>query len=166
MPRFLCFILLLGCAASAADAQTNIELRGTVIHAGCAVESSDRHKTVSLGRWPVRQLQMAGNITTPVAFSLRLKGCPPGSVSITFSGKAASNSGWLALSDNKMAHQVAIQLRDHDLSPLELETPSQVMLVDGNGNSLLQFFANYIALVNNPTAGIAKADATFTINYY
>jgi len=166
MPRFICLILLLACAVSATDAQTNLELRGVVIHAGCAVESSDSHKTVSLGRWPVRQLQLAGNVTTPVAFSLRLKGCPPGSVSITFSGKAASNPAWLALSDSKMAHQVAIQLRDHDLSPLDLETPSQVVMVEGNGNSLLQFFANYIALVNNPEPGIAKSDVTFTINYY
>lgn len=166
MPRFLCFILLLGSVVSAADAQTNIELRATVIHAGCAVESSDSHKTVSLGRWSVRQLQMAGSITQPVAFSLRLKGCPPGSVSITFSGKAASDPALLALSDSKMAHQVAIQLRDHDLSPLDLETPSQWVTVDRNGNLFLRFFANYIALVNNPTPGIAKSDATFTINYY
>jgi len=75
-------------------------------------------------------------------------------------------NSWLALSDDKMAHQVAIQLRDHDLSPLDLEAPSQAISVDYNGNSLLQFFANYIALVNNPTPGIAKSDATFTINYY
>ncbi|MDF2623600.1 MAG: fimF [Kosakonia cowanii] len=166
MPRFLHFFLLLGYGINVAAAQSNIELRARVIHAGCAVESSDNHKTVSLGRWPVRKLQMAGSITTPVAFSLKLKGGPPGSVSITFSGKAASNPAWLALSDDKMVHQVAIQLRDHDLSPLDLEAPSQAISVDYNGNSLLQFFANYIALVNNPTPGIAKSDATFTINYY
>ncbi|WP_270222130.1 fimbria assembly protein [Kosakonia cowanii] len=166
MPRFLHFVLLLGYGLNAAAAQTNIELRARVINAGCAVESSDSEKTVSLGRWPIRQLRMAGNITTPVAFSVKLKGCPPGSVSITFSGKAASNPAWLALSDGKLAHQVAIQLRDHDLSPLDLEVPSQAIIVDRNGNSLLQFYANYIALVNNPTSGIAKSDATFTINYY
>ncbi|MDV5355603.1 fimbria assembly protein [Enterobacter asburiae] len=166
MTRLLHLIFLLGCGMSAVHAQSNIELRATVIHGGCAIESSDSHKTVSLGRWSVRKLQMAGNISMPVAFSLALKGCPPGSVSVTFSGKAASNPAWLAIGDSKMAQQVAIQLRDHDLSPLDLEAPSQAVMVDRNGNSLLHFFANYIALVNNPMPGIAKSDAMFTINYY
>ncbi|WP_342325607.1 fimbria assembly protein [Kosakonia sp. BYX6] len=158
--------MLLAGYFSPAWADINIELRATVVNIACSVVSSDSNKTVDLGHWPTKQLKTAGSTTPPVPFSLRLKGCPPGSASITFSGKKASSTGLLALSDSVMAQKVAIELRDGNRVSLALEAASQAIPVDKNGNTVLHFYANYIALVDNPTPGIAKSDATFTLNYY
>ncbi|WLI78882.1 fimbria assembly protein [Kosakonia sp. H02] len=159
-------LMLLAGWFSPVFAEINIELRATVVNVGCTLLSDDSNKTVDLGRWPASQLRMAGSTTPAVPFSLRLKGCPPGSVSVTFSGKSAGGTTYLALSDSAMAQDVAIQLRQGDRSPLALETASKAITVDGSGNTLLQFYANFIALADNPSPGIAKSDATFTINYY
>lgn len=146
--------------------EINIELRGNVVDFSCYVEMADSNKTVELGRWPTKQLQTAGSTTPLVPFTLRLAGCPPGSASITFSGVAASGTSLLALNDSAMAQKVAIELRDHDRTPLALEKASQPVAVDSDGNATLRFYANYIALADNPSPGSARADATFTINYY
>lgn len=53
-------------------------------------------------------------------FSLRLEGCPPGSVAILFTGTPASDTNLLALDDPAMAQTVAIELRNSDRSRLAL----------------------------------------------
>lgn len=152
--------------ADTALGEINIELHGNVVDVSCYVVIADDNKTVNLGRWPTKQLPTAGSTTPLVPFTLRLAGCPPGSASITFSGVAASGTSLLALNDSAMAQKVAIELRDKDRTPLALEKASQAVAVDSDGNATLQFYANYIALVDNPSPGSAKADATFMINYY
>lgn len=146
--------------------EINIELRGNVVDFSCYVVTADSNKTVDLGRWPTKQLQTAGSTTPPTPFTIQLAGCPPGSASITFSGPSVNGSSLLALNDSAMSQKVAIELRDKDRTPLALEKASQYMAVDSNGNATLQFYANYIALADNPLPGSANADATFTINYY
>lgn len=72
--------------ANSSLGEVNIELRGNVVDFTCAVVAGDSNKSVNLGTWPTKQLHAAGDATQPVAFSLKLEGCPPGSASITFSG--------------------------------------------------------------------------------
>lgn len=147
--------------------EINIELRGNVVDFSCYVETADENKTVQMGSWPTKQLRTAGSTTQSMPFTLKLNGCPPGAASITFSGKQASgNPGLLALNDTSGATNVAIELRDKDKTQLPLEQASQDVPVDANGNAVLTFFANYIALADNPQPGPANADATFMINYY
>ena len=62
----------------------NINLHGNVVDFSCTVNTADIDKTVDLGRWPTTQLLNAGDTTALVPFSLRLEGCPPGSVAILF----------------------------------------------------------------------------------
>ena len=166
MPAILRHFILLAAGSGPVMAEINIELRATVVNLGCAVESADSNQTVDLGRWLTSHLQTAGSTTPPVPFSIRLKGCPPGSVSVTFLGKAASGTMYLALNDSVMAQKLAIELRDGNRQPLALDTASQPVKIDSHGDSILQFYANYIALEDNPPAGAAKSDATFMINYY
>lgn len=147
--------------------EVNIELRGIVVDYSCYVETGEGNKTVQLGTWPVKQLRTVGNTTQSMPFTLKLNGCPPGSASITFSGKQArGNPGLLALSDTSSATNVAVELLNNDKSRLPLETASEDVAVDANGNATLTFFARYIAIAQEPQAGGADADATFMINYY
>lgn len=145
--------------------EINIELRGNVVDFTCAVIASDSNKYVDLGTWPTKQLKTSGDTTQPVPFSLKLEGCPPGSASITFSGTPAAGTTLLALDNTAMAQKVAIELHDSDRTRLPLEQASQTVSIDENGNATLTFFANYIALADGVQPGLARADATFMINY-
>ena len=66
------------CHAASSLGEINIELRGNVVDFTCAVIASDSNKSVELGTWPTKQLQTSGDTTQPVAFTLKLEGCPPG----------------------------------------------------------------------------------------
>lgn len=72
-------------------------------------------------------------------FSLRLEGCPPGSVAILFTGTPASDTNLLALDDPAMAQTIAIELRNSDRSRLALGAASPTEEVDANGNVTLNF---------------------------
>ena len=116
---FSCFCGLLWSSSGwAADplGTININLHGNVVDFSCTVNTADIDKTVDLGRWPTTQLLNAGDTTALVPFSLRLEGCPPGSVAILFTGTPASDSNLLALDDPAMAQTVAIELRNSDRS--------------------------------------------------
>ena len=141
----------------------NINLHGNVVDFSCTVNTADIDKTVDLGRWPTTQLLTAGDTTALVPFSLRLEGCPPGSVAILFTGTPASDTNLLA--HPAMAQTVAIELRNSDRSRLALGEASPTEEVDANGNVTLNFFANYRALASGVQPGVAKADAIFMINY-
>lgn len=153
------------CQADTSLGEINIELHGNIVDFTCAVIASDNNKLVELGTWPTKQLKTTGDTTQPVPFTLKLEGCPPGSASITFSGTPAAGTMLLALDDAVMAQKVAIELHDSDRTRLPLEQASQTVSIDENGNAMLTFFANYIALADGVQPGIAKADATFMINY-
>ena len=153
------------CWADTSLGEINIELRGNVVDFTCVAIASDSNKTVELGKWPTKQLKTTGDTTQPVSFTLKLEGCPPGSASITFSGTPAAGTSLLALDDAVMAQKVAIELRDSDRTRLPLEQASQAVSIDENGNATLTFFANYIALAEGVQPGLARADATFMINY-
>ncbi len=98
-----CVLLSPLSQANSSLGEVNIELRGNVVDFTCAVVAGDSNKSVNLGTWPTKQLHVAGDATQPVAFSLKLEGCPPGSASITFSGTPAPGTALLALADTAMA---------------------------------------------------------------
>lgn len=146
--------------------EINIQLYGNVVDFTCVAEGSDSDKSVTLGTWPTKQLNTTGSRTQAMPFSLKLTGCPPGSASITFSGKTdAQDPELLALNDASQASNVAVEIRDRDKTRLPLQQASQDVEVDAQGEAVLDFYANYIATANNPQPGRADADATFMINY-
>lgn len=152
--------------ATSALGEINIQMAGNIVDFTCVAEGNDSDKTVTLGTWPTKQLSTTGSRTQPMLFTLKLTGCPPGSASITFSGKGdASNNDLLALNDASTASNVAVEIRDGDKARLALQQASQPVAVDASGNAELSFYANYIATADNPQPGRADADATFMINY-
>ena len=160
-------LLVANAHAESPLGEINIELRGRVVDYSCYVETGDDNKTVQLGTWQTKHLSTTGSTTQSMPFTLKLTGCPPGSASITFSGKkAAASPDLLSLNNTSGATNIAVELLDEDKSRLPLDQASQDVVLDGNGNATLNFFANYIATADNPTAGRADADATFMINYY
>ncbi len=160
------FALHFPVQATTALGEINIQLYGNIVDFTCVAEGSDSDKTVPLGTWPTKQLSAAGSRTQAMPFSIKLTGCPPGSASVTFSGKAdGSDSSLLALNEASAASSVAVEIRDKDKTRLALQQASQEVAVDAEGKAELLFYANYIATADNPQPGKADADATFMINY-
>lgn len=155
-----------GALADTPLGEINIELYGNIVDFTCVAEGSDSDKSVTLGTWPTKQLSTTGSRTQAMPFTLKLTGCPPGAASITFSGKTdPQDPELLALNDASQASNVAVEIRDRDKTRLPLQQASQDVVVDAQGNAVLDFYANYIATANNPQPGRADADATFMINY-
>lgn len=160
------FMPVKGVLAASPLGEINIELYGNIIDFTCVAEGSDSDKSVTLGTWPTKQLSTTGSRTQAMPFTLKLTGCPPGAASITFSGKTdPQDPELLALNDAGQATNVAVEIRDRDKTRLPLQQASQDVVVDEQGNAVLNFYANYIATANNPQPGRADADATFMINY-
>jgi len=160
------FMPVKGVLAASPLGEINIELYGNIIDFTCVAEGSDSDKSVTLGTWPTKQLSTTGSRTQAMPFTLKLTGCPPGAASITFSGKTdLQDPELLALNDASQATNVAVEIRDRDKTRLPLQQASQDVVVDEQGNAVLNFYANYIATANNPQPGRADADATFMINY-
>lgn len=152
--------------AANALGEINIVLYGNIVDFTCVAEGSDSDKSVTLGTWPTKQLSTTGSRTQAMPFTLKLTGCPPGAASVTFSGKTDTHDPeLLALNDASQASNVAVEIRDRDKTRLPLQQASQDVVVDAEGNAVLDFYANYIATANNPQPGRADADATFMINY-
>ncbi len=157
---------LVGVARAEILGETNIKLSGTIVAFSCNIDINDKNKSVDLGSWPTLQLNKAGDRSPPRMFTLSLTGCPAGNLFAVFNGKQeASEGSLLALSDSSTAQKVAIEIQDesHKRIPLGHAAPS--VTVDSNGDARLLFYAGYFILADNPVAGSANADATFTINY-
>lgn len=150
---------------SATISEVNLELTGNIIDTSCIISGSSE-KTVELGKWATKQLLAAGSVTSPVAFSVQLTGCPSGSAAMMFYGiPDNSNSELLALSQTSSAQNIAIEIRDSNGSRLPLQQQNQEVQINENGDATLSFYANYIATGGNITAGSANADITFSIIY-
>jgi minor fimbrial subunit len=163
----LACLLVGGARADTALGEINIQLTGNIVDRTCIAAPGNVDKTVNMGTWATKQIRNTGDRSREIPFSLSLMGCPEsGKVSITFSGTAsASNSELLALNGSSTATHIALELRDSDRTRLPLDQASQEMTTNANGDATMVFYANYIAIANNPQPGIANADATFVINY-
>nr|WP_320077519.1 fimbrial protein [Acinetobacter sp. Marseille-Q1620] len=148
--------------------RVNIELYGVVTTATCGVLESEQEKYVRLGSVSSKSLSTVGDQSTPVPFQFKMSNCPPdGSITITFDGaKDTENIELLSIEDTaSKAENIAIEIRDHDKKRLALGKKSEIFKVDNNGNASALFYANYIVTKGQATAGIANANAQFSIQY-
>ena len=91
------------------------------------------------------------------------------SATVTFSGTPETTDQTLLALDNEtgMASGVAVLLADKSGNKINLGTPSTVYSLTQGGSNVLQFTAQYTALVSGDkvSAGTANATAQFAINY-
>lgn len=161
------YLLVGGAHADTPLGEINIQLTGVISVRTCIAAPGDLEKTVNMGTWATKQIRNTGDTSQQIPFSLSLTGCPEsGKASITFSGTAsASNDELLALNGSSSATNIALELRDSDRTRLPLTQASKEITTDVNGDATMVFYANYIAIANDPQPGVANADATFVINY-
>ncbi|MCX5469021.1 fimbrial protein [Acinetobacter sp. A-IN1] len=146
----------------------NYELYGVVTISTCGVLDSESEKYVDLGKYATKNLANVGDKSFAVAIPFDLSNCPPnGSVNVTFSGnKDSINNELLAIENNiNSAKNIAIEISDNNKKRIPIGLKSENMLVDQNGNLSTLFYANYIVTQNRSIAGLANANAQFTVEY-
>lgn len=146
----------------------NIVLSGEVVVSTCGVLESEKNKYVDLGIYSTKNLNMVGNksITIPIPFNLR--SCLPGvPITLSFSGTQDENDSELLAIDNttNSAKNIAIEILNPDKKRLPLNTKSQTLTADQDGNFSTIFYANYVVTKNSASPGVANASAQFTIQY-
>ncbi|EKT55852.1 type 1 fimbrial major subunit FimA [Providencia sneebia] len=162
-------------AALAATTTVNggtVHFKGELVNAACAVNANSVEQTVQLGQFRTAKLAKAGDTSGSVDFSIQLNDCDTTvatSAKVAFKGVAAdaANPTVLAVSGSSAgsATNVGIQILDFKNVPLGLDGAvfsNAITLTDGT--NLLPFQARYYAL-GATTAGIANADATFSVQY-
>jgi len=146
----------------------NFELHGMVVAYSCGVVDSETEKYIDLGKHATKSLSSAGTKSTLVPIPFDLTNCPPnGTVNITFTGnKDSINTELLAIDKNaNSAKNIAIEISDKNKKRIPIGVKSENMSVDNNGNISTLFYANYIVTEGSSTAGLANANAQFTIQY-
>lgn len=146
----------------------NIELSGVVTTSTCGILSAEQDKYIQLGKVASKDLVAIGSQSKPIPIHFELKNCPPnGSVTITFNGpRNIVNTELLALDTViNQAQNVAIELRDQNKKRIALGKKSDTFNTDINGNISALFYANYIVTTAPAQAGIANANAQFSIQY-
>lgn len=149
-------------------AAINYELYGVVTVSTCGVLDSEKEKYVDLGKYATKNLSSVGDKSLAIAIPFNLSNClANSSVNLIFNGnKDAINNQLLAIENNaNSAKNIAIEISDKNKKRIPIGIKSESLLVDQNGNLSTLFYANYIVTQNSSTAGLANANAQFTVQY-
>ncbi|OAT31842.1 SfmA family fimbriae-like adhesin [Buttiauxella brennerae ATCC 51605] len=155
-------------AASVFAEDGTVNFTGEIIPNPCVVDiGANDTMTVDLGKVGITSFKGVGSRATATKFILRLKDCPIQMVTARFKFDGAAYNGddsVLKLSEgSQVATGVAIELSDI-AAKLPLYTAStSYTLVPGVNE--LPFYARYIQMASDVTAGPANSVATFTVNY-
>lgn len=144
----------------------NLRFKALIVDRTCTVAPESKSIDVALGTWGTKNMINIGDQTRPIPFSIRLLDCTAKNVSVSFNGpKYATNPQLLALTNDSTAKNVAIQILNKDRILLPIGTFTNPTNINNTKDFRLNFFANYVAINKNVTAGRANSTANFILNY-
>jgi major type 1 subunit fimbrin (pilin) len=165
-------LVLIGCICSGlADASSNgvINFTGEIIAGGCDVVPGSDYLTVNLGTLSQKSFKGVGSTMGAARFDVALTNCHPElvSVGLVFDGMpSAEDTSILALQGENSAVGVGIALYEMDgTTPVPLQTPSEMKVLDGEASTVLRYVVKYKATAEMVTPGSANATANFTLVY-
>lgn len=159
--------LLFSTNSHAEVGTTSIKMQATLVAGGCTVSIASQKLMVNMGQWFKRQVSANSEVSKPVLFAINLEHCSSiTGVTVTFNGQADSaDPSLLAISGVGSAKNIGIAILDKDRRRIPLGHPSDVYTVSPDAESItLNFYGQYIAS-GEVSAGVANADATFSIEY-
>ncbi|HEJ9097418.1 S-fimbrial protein subunit SfaG precursor [Serratia odorifera] len=146
----------------------NISITANLVANTCSVSLASQNQTVQMGDWADKQFAVNPE-TLAKPFILTLEDCDAGArgVKMTFNGTAnGADSSLLALTGAGSAQNVGLAILDKDKNRIPLGKPSGIYpLKAGPGKQNLQFYGQYVATAQPVKAGLANADATFSLEY-
>ncbi|HCT9109858.1 TPA: fimbrial protein [Proteus mirabilis] len=156
-------------ANNALAADGTIDFTGEIIDNACELAAGSDALKVNLGKVSKTALPSAGVTAAATKFTIKLINCPAtvSTASVKFDAKSYSGDDTvIALKqESGVATGVGIQITDDTNTVVPLFTASKTYPLKEDGENNLDFRARYIAKTDSVTAGLANANATFTINY-
>lgn len=156
--------------ASMTEKGGNVEFKGAVVNAACAVDAGSQYLTVQMGQVRTADFHGLGSWTDPQAFTLTLKDCDTTvsqRVGVTFRGQTdKKDPGVLAVIDGTQSAQgVGLGLFDHQGHQIiPNQQPLNFTALQDNTTEI-HFIARYRATSRTVTAGNANAQTWFTLTY-
>lgn len=156
-------------ANNALAADGTIDFTGEIIDNACELAAGSDALKVNLGKVSKTALPSAGVTAAATKFTIKLINCPAtvSTASVKFDAESYSGDDTvIALKqESGVATGVGIQITDDANTVVPLFTASKAYPLKEGVENNLDFRARYIAKTDSVTAGLANANATFTINY-
>ncbi len=156
-------------ANNALAADGTIDFTGEIIDNACELAAGSDALKVNLGKVSKTALPNAGVTAAATKFTIKLINCPAtvSTASVKFDAESYSGDDTvIALKqESGVATGVGIQITDDANTVVPLFTASKTYPLKEGVENNLDFRARYIAKTDSVTAGLANANATFTINY-
>lgn len=163
-------VLLFNLPVNAGLGQINIIMTATLTSNACTVSASSRNNVINMGTWSTRQFKTTPAAVPEVPFTITLEDCgaTASGVSISFKGTEDSHdTTLLSLSGENSAKNIAIAILDSQKNRIALGQNSPVFNLTPNQSRMdLKFYGQYVATGGEITAGVANADAIFTLEYF
>ncbi len=156
-------------ANNALAADGTIDFTGEIIDNACELAAGSDALKVNLGKVSKTALPSAGVTAAATKFTIKLINCPAtvSTASVKFDAESYSGDDTvIALKqESGVATGVGIQITDDANTVVPLFTASKTYPLKEGVENNLDFRARYLAKTDSVTAGLANANATFTINY-
>ncbi|HEK3218856.1 TPA: fimbrial protein [Proteus mirabilis] len=150
-------------------ADGTIDFTGEIIDNACELAAGSDALKVNLGKVSKTALPNAKSTAAATKFTIKLINCPAtvSTASVKFDAESYSGDDTvIALKqESGVATGVGIQIMDDANTVVPLFTASKNYPLKEGVENNLDFIARYIAKTDSVTAGLANANATFTINY-
>lgn len=150
-------------------ADGTIDFTGEIIDNACELAAGSDALKVNLGKVSKTALPSANSTAAATKFTIKLINCPAtvSTASVKFDAESYSGDDTvIALKqESGVATGVGIQITDDANTVVPLFTASKTYPLKEGVENNLDFRARYIAKTDSVTAGLANANATFTINY-
>ncbi|QXH50712.1 type 1 fimbrial protein [Pseudomonas fakonensis] len=151
---------------------------GSINIALCGLPSAPGTQiSVPMGTWNTKQFSSEGSVTEHSPFSIPLRDCQAGTLSINpnfaslrldprnGSSVLDAQRGILGLNSDSDATGVGVQVLKADLSPMPLTEEVQMIRMQ-NGDIQIPMAARYIQIGKDaPVGGVANASVGFTLTY-
>lgn len=170
--KFFAAAFITGAIISASSAfaeDGTVNFTGEITDEACIVDiGTNNTMTVELGKVARTAFEGSGSKSSATKFVLKVKDCPEtvNGATVKFDGVGyeGDDSVLQLTQDTDVAKGVAIELSDQTQTKLPLFTASAPYTLTAGDNEL-PFYARYIAMSDEVTAGPANSVTQFTLNY-
>ncbi|MBW4239663.1 type 1 fimbrial protein [Enterobacter roggenkampii] len=148
-------------------ASGTVTFNGLIKESACELDPQSENFTVTLNTVNTSVLKNASDVAGRKDFSIGLKDCDTTvaqNATVIFGGDTA-NADETALVNTGDATNVGVQILDSGNALVLNGTTESLPQALANGDSTLNFEAQYVALEDGVTAGDVQSVAQFTVNY-
>ncbi|MEH0886198.1 fimbrial protein [Enterobacter sp. UNJFSC 003] len=146
-----------------------VTISGTIQDNTCEIAADSQSQTIKMGGVPVNMFHSTGDKGPPISFSIDLENCGPAAsgANVTFSGTPdEQDKRYFSVQVNQnSAVGIAMGIYSGDSVLIEPGKASDSYPLESNAAASLNFFARYVSVKDEVSAGNANVILTFLLSY-